>query len=192
MLVVGIEEAEVDAVELTAECWQGKESPLIILHAVNASDRRNNALPSTAPTSAYRQTTSRELVRHLPPRSHWAIWRDVARRGVRLHARGRWLRDLSVQLPRHSNIVRSLATAVAADPAFDGSTLGAKMHGPSDVAAVVAEVVLVASDREVEGALWIVSVRGVRRFVPPSTSVVSRSACLAMDRPRFCIDRPGM
>ena len=73
MLVVGIEEAEFDAVELAAECWHGEESPLIIFHAVNASDRRNNALPSTAPTSrqasAYRQTTSREFVRHLPTRS---------------------------------------------------------------------------------------------------------------------------
>lgn len=44
-----------------------------------------------------------------------------------------------------------------------------KMHGPSDVAAVVDQLLLVASDRDVEGALWIVSVRGVRRFVPPST-----------------------
>ena len=44
-----------------------------------------------------------------------------------------------------------------------------KMHGPSDVAAVLDQLVIVASDRDVEGALWIVSVRGVRRFVPPST-----------------------
>jgi predicted nuclease of predicted toxin-antitoxin system len=44
-----------------------------------------------------------------------------------------------------------------------------KMHGPSDVAAMLDQLVIVASDRDVEGALWIVSVRGVRRFVPPST-----------------------
>ncbi len=44
-----------------------------------------------------------------------------------------------------------------------------KMQGPSDVAAVVDQLVIVAWDRDVEGALWIVSVRGVRRFVPPST-----------------------
>lgn len=43
------------------------------------------------------------------------------------------------------------------------------MHGPSDVAAVVDQLVIVAADREVEAALWMVSVRGVRRFVPPST-----------------------
>ena len=44
-----------------------------------------------------------------------------------------------------------------------------RMHGPSDVAAVVDQLVIVASDRDVEGALWIVSARGVRRFVPPET-----------------------
>ena len=44
-----------------------------------------------------------------------------------------------------------------------------RMHGPSDVAAVVDQLVIVASDRDVEGALWIVSARGVRRFVPPGT-----------------------
>lgn len=44
-----------------------------------------------------------------------------------------------------------------------------RMHGPSDVAAVVDQLVIVAADRDVEAALWIVSVRGVRRFVPPST-----------------------
>jgi predicted nuclease of predicted toxin-antitoxin system len=44
-----------------------------------------------------------------------------------------------------------------------------KMHGPSDIAAVVDQLVIVASDRAVEGALWIVSPRGVRRFVPPGT-----------------------
>ena len=43
-----------------------------------------------------------------------------------------------------------------------------RMHGPSDVAAVVDQMVIVAADRDVEAALWIVSVRGVRRFVPPS------------------------
>ena len=36
-------------------------------------------------------------------------------------------------------------------------------------AAVVDQVALVASNRDVEGALWIVSVRGVRRLVPPAT-----------------------
>jgi len=41
------------------------------------------------------------------------------------------------------------------------------MHGPSDVAAVVDQLVGVAADRDVDGALWIISVRGVRRFVPP-------------------------
>ena len=40
------------------------------------------------------------------------------------------------------------------------------MHGPSDVAAVVDQLVGVAADRDVDGALWIISVRGVRRFVP--------------------------
>ncbi len=44
-----------------------------------------------------------------------------------------------------------------------------RMHGPSDVAAVVDQLVTVAADRDVEAALWIVSARGVRRFVPPST-----------------------
>ena len=43
-----------------------------------------------------------------------------------------------------------------------------RMHGPSDVVAVVNQLVIVAADRDVEAALWIVSVRGVRRFVPPS------------------------
>ena len=44
-----------------------------------------------------------------------------------------------------------------------------KMHGPNDVAAVVDQVALAASNLDVKGALWIVSVRGVRRFVPPAT-----------------------
>ena len=43
------------------------------------------------------------------------------------------------------------------------------MHGPSDVAAVVDQLVGVADDRDVDGALWIISVRGVRRFVPPES-----------------------
>lgn len=43
------------------------------------------------------------------------------------------------------------------------------MHGPSDVAAVVDQLVGVAADRDVDGALWIISVRGVRRFVPPES-----------------------
>jgi predicted nuclease of predicted toxin-antitoxin system len=44
-----------------------------------------------------------------------------------------------------------------------------RMHGPSDVDSVVDQLVIVAADRDVEAALWIVSARGVRRFVPPST-----------------------
>ena len=43
------------------------------------------------------------------------------------------------------------------------------MHGPSDVAAVVDQLLGVAADRDVDGALWIISVRGVRRFVPPES-----------------------
>ena len=43
------------------------------------------------------------------------------------------------------------------------------MHGPSDVAAVVDQLLGVAADRVVDGALWIISVRGVRRFVPPES-----------------------
>lgn len=43
------------------------------------------------------------------------------------------------------------------------------MHGPSDVAPVVDQLVGVAADRDVVGALWIISVRGVRRFVPPES-----------------------
>ena len=42
-----------------------------------------------------------------------------------------------------------------------------RLHGPSDVAAVVDQLVIAAADRDVEAVLWIVSVRGVRRFVPP-------------------------
>ena len=44
-----------------------------------------------------------------------------------------------------------------------------RMHGPSEVAAVLDQLVIVASDRDVEGTLWIVSVRGARRVVPPRT-----------------------
>lgn len=44
-----------------------------------------------------------------------------------------------------------------------------RMHGPSDVDSVVDQLVIVAADRDVEAALRIVSARGVRRFVPPST-----------------------
>lgn len=43
-----------------------------------------------------------------------------------------------------------------------------RLHGPSDVAAVVEQLVTVAADHDVTAALWIVSVRGVRRFVPPN------------------------
>ena len=51
VLVVGIEKAKFCAVELAAECWHREETPLIIAHRLNASERRNNALPSTASTS---------------------------------------------------------------------------------------------------------------------------------------------
>ena len=43
------------------------------------------------------------------------------------------------------------------------------MHGPSDVAAVVDQLVGVAADRDVDSALWIISMRGVRRFIPPES-----------------------
>lgn len=61
-----------------------------------------------------------------------------------------------------------------------------KMHGPSDVAAVVDQVVIVASDRDVEGAQWIVSVRVCAAlFRPAPESLLDRPP--AMNRPGFRI-----
>jgi predicted nuclease of predicted toxin-antitoxin system len=43
-----------------------------------------------------------------------------------------------------------------------------RMHGPSDVAAAVDQLVIAAADRAVAANLWVVSARGVRRFIPPN------------------------
>ena len=51
VLVVGIEEAELYTVELAAEGWHGEDTPLVMAHTANASERHSNASRSTAPTS---------------------------------------------------------------------------------------------------------------------------------------------
>ena len=55
-----------------------------------------------------------------------------------------------------------------AEAAHDVSTVVDQQMAGSAHAAVVEQLVTVAADHDVTAALWIVSVRGVRRFVPPN------------------------
>lgn len=42
-----------------------------------------------------------------------------------------------------------------------------KAHGPSDLAGLVDELIAALEQHSVNGDLWVVSSRGIRRFVPP-------------------------
>lgn len=44
-----------------------------------------------------------------------------------------------------------------------------KAHGPSDLAGLVDRLIAALEPHSVDGALWVVSSRGIRRFVPPSS-----------------------
>jgi hypothetical protein len=54
---------------LAAEGWHGEETPLVIAHTVNASERGSNTLRLTTPTSSKALRKSPGTRRRIAPRS---------------------------------------------------------------------------------------------------------------------------